>query len=578
MEVYVPRTPSKYKLTAADIADMQHDLVLAAEVLFGEKLPTATRLRFKVWQKYAWNYDCSGWASFKTDGAAKFAAAIVSVFDDWEHAIIGLIGRTAQKHFMEIEKLYYRCPIFRGRMAKKPTHHPDGFELRALGGGGIIALPADLNKMGQRLENESFNSVTVEEVTRFVKLEVLNLIDSRVRKPNKHRDILDNKTLYLGSAEDADAAVFRERIEPVVKGILAGEENYSYLAMNVELLNEFEDCRPFLRMDAYYNAQKTMSETRFAQKWKGQFQSGTGDLYPSAIWKADSPRHFAIDKRRKKSTTVTGYDVGLITDKFAMKAIEILGPGKPSIVRYGYSYRPKGNKNIEIARHVYRDYDNFKPAIIVIDVGGSGWWFINAIYEYAKSVGREPLVVWNGPEEGRRIIYPFSSKDQYIKLVLGKHDASKGQYVIEGDDHLKNASHEGLMSAFKNEAIAFASSIHVCDNDVVEKLKPQEFEHVEDIEEAVLRNFDETKAQARDLRKDKDREGNVKLTSKGYYFIKGVNDDDIQSLVHTWTAKLIYDRRQRANASDELQRSGIGICTVLETDLNGQELEDDYVH
>ena len=577
MEIHVPTTPSKYKLTAADIADMQHDLVLAAEVLFGEKLPTATRLRFKVWQKYAYNYDCSGWASFKTDGAAKFAATVVSVFDDWEHAIIGLIGRTAQKHFGEIEKLYNRCPIFRGRMAKRPTHNPDGFELRALGGGGIIALPADLNKMGQRLENESFNSVTVEEVTRFSKLEVLNLIDSRVRKPNKHKDILDNKTLYLGSAEDADAAVFRERIEPVVKSILAGDKNYAYSAMNVELLNEFEDCRPFLRMDAYYNAQKTMSETRFAQKWKGQFQSGTGDLYPSAIWKADSPRHFVIDKRQKKSTIVTGYDVGLITDKFAMKAIEVLGQGKPSIVRYGYSFRPKGNKNIEIARHIYRDYDNFKPAIIVIDVGGSGWWFINAIYEYAKSVGREPLVVWNGDEDGRKIIYPFSSKDPYMRLVLGKHDAAQGQYTIEGDDHLKNASHEELINAFKAEAIAFASSIHVCDNDVVKDLKPQEFEHVEDIEEAVLHNFDETKAQARDLRKGKDREGNVNLTSKGYYFIKGVNDDDIQSLVHAWTAKLIYDRRQHANMSDESRRSGIGVCATLQMDLNGQALEDDYV-
>lgn len=578
MDVYVPKTPRKYKLLAADIADMQHDLVLAAEVLFGEKLPTATRVRFKVWQKYAYNYDCSGWASFKTDAAMRFAAVLISVFDDWEHAIIGLIGRTAQKHFAEIEKLYYRCPIFRGRMAKKPTHQPDGFELRALGGSGIIALPADINKMGQRLENESFNSVTVEEVTRFSKLEVLDLIDSRVRKPNKHRDILDNKVIYLGSAEDADAAVFRERVEPVVKDILRGEENYSYISMNVEMLNEFDDCKPYLRMDAYYNAQRTMSETRFAQKWKGQFQSGTGDLYPSAIWKADSPRHFVTDKRSKKSVYVTGYDISLITDKFGMKAIEISGVQKPSIVRYGYSFRPKGQKNTEIAKRVYDDYDNFKPEIIVIDVGGSGWWIINAIYEYAEKVKREPLVVWNGEDEGQRIIYPFTSKDPYIKLILGKHDGSKGAYVIEGDDHLKNTSHDELINAFKSGAIAFASSVHVCDNDVVENLKPRVFEHIEDIEEEVLRNFDETKAQARDLRKDKDRDGNVRLTSKGYFFIKGINDDNIQALVHAWTARLVYERRAHAGLADDAPRRGMGACEVLETDLSGEILEGEIVH
>ena len=563
---------------AGDIADMQYDLVLAAEVLFGEKLTTATRVRFKVWQKYAYNYDCSGWASFKTHSAMMFGATIISVFDDWEHAIIGLIGRTAQKHFGEIEKLYYRCPIFRGRMAKKPTHHPDGFELRALGGSGIIALPSDQNKMGQRLENESFNSVTVEEVTRFSKMEVLDLIDSRVRKPNKHKDILDNKVLYLGSAEDADAAVFRERIEPVVKGILRGEKRYSYISMNVEMLDEFDDCKPYLRMDAYHNAQRTMTETRFAQKWKGQFQSGTGDLYPSSIWKADSPRHFVTDKRSRNSVFVTGYDVSLITDKFGMKAIEICGARKPGIVRYGYSFRPKGQKNIDIARRVYEDYDNLLPEIIVIDVGGSGWWIINAIYEYAKTVGREPLVPWNGEEEGRRIIYPFTSKDPYIKLILGKHDAAKGAYVIEGDDHLKNQSHDELIKAFESGAIAFASSIHVCDNDVVKNLKPRLFEHVEDIEGEVLSNFDETKAQARDLRKDKDRDGNVRLTSKGYFFIRGINDDNIQALVHAWTARLIYERRTSAGLTDDMPRRGIGICDALETDLAGEILDGEYAN
>lgn len=578
MDVYVPSVPRKYKLSGADIADMQHNLVLAAEVLFGEKLTTATRLRFKVWQKFTYNYDCSGWASFKTHSAMMFAATIISVFDDWEHAIIGLIGRTAQKHFYEIEKLYYRCPVFRGRMAKKPTHHPDGFELRALGGSGIVALPSDQNKMGQRLENESFNSVTVEEVTRFAKMEILDLIDSRVRKPNKHRAILDNKVLYLGSAEDADAAVFRERIEPVVKDILQGEKAYSYISMNVEMLDKFDDCKPYLRMDAYRNAQRTMSETRFAQKWKGQFQSGTGDLYPSAIWKADSPRHFVTDKRSKKSVFVTGYDISLRTDKFGMKAIEIFGRQKPSIVRYGYSFRPRGHKNIEIAQRVYEDYDNFQPEIIVIDVGGSGWWIINAIYEYAKKVRREPLVVWNGEDKGQQIIYPFTSADPYIKLILGKHDGSKGTYVIEGDDHLKNQSHDELINAFRNGTIAFASSVHVCDNDVVEKLKPRVFEHIEDIEEEAIANFDETKAQARDLRKDKDRDGNIRLTSKGYFFIKGINDDNIQALVHAWTARLVYERRTGAGLTDDAPRRSMGACEVLETDLAGEVLDGDYVN
>ena len=572
--IIIPNEPRKNKLTAKDIDDLQKDLVFAAEVLFGHKLTTATRCRFKTWQQYRNNYDCSGWASFKTYSAAIFAATCIAVFDDWHHGIVGLIARTAQRHFAEIEDLYHTCPLFRGRMAKPPTHQQDGFELKAQGGSRIIAVPADILKRGQRLESESFNSITCEEFTRYASVEVLDIIDARLRRPNKHKDILDNWIIYLGSAEDADAEIFRTRIQPVTRAIIAGDKSYSYSSYNVEILSNYKDCLPYLDLAAYENAKKTMSPTRLECKWLGRWRSGAGDIYPGAIWSADSLNHWVTDKAAPGSYWVCAYDVAMRTDKFAMKGIQVGTQSKPSIVRYGYSFRPEGSHKMQrLAKCVYDDYEKFGPSIIVIDAGGGGWALIEALVEYAEKHGLEPLVTWNGNQPGRAIVHPFTSNDMRIKHVLGRYDRTRGDMKIEGDDHLKCVSHEACADALEMGRLLFASSINICKDNLVSKLSPITFRRVEEIEEPVLDNFEETKAQAKDLKKDKDRDGNIRKTAKGYYVIKGVQDDDIQALVYGNAGVMIYKHLFEAQEDEEAAPKSLGDIATLETDAQGNPID-----
>lgn len=575
MEIIVPQTPKRYRLTLEDIEELQTDLVLAAEVLFQTKLTSAERYRFHVWQHKMYNWDCSGWASFKTKSAADFAAVHLAVFEGWTHGIIGLIGRTGQRHFEEIEKLYYTCPLFRGRMAKPPTHSPEGHKLHAVGGGYIITLTADIGKLGQRLENESFHSATVEEVTRFNKTQVIDIVDSRARKPNPHAKYSCNKVIYLGSAETADSDIYRNRVMKAIEKVKSGNKRYSYTSLEVGLLKDIADCKLYINEDIYEEQKSVMSPTRFEQKWQGRFKSGIGDVYPPAIAEADSLFHTINDRASKDKTYILSYDVAMRTDRFAMKAIEISGnPGEAKIVKYGYSFRcPDVDSRAEyLAGKVYEDYDRFHPAGIEIDANGPGYWLVDAIYDYAQKHNREPLVVWNGSQEGRRLIWMFESSDPMLKIAIGRYDRDRNEFIVEGDDHLKNESHNRLREAFITGKLLFANDIHICEDSVVRNLPVPEYERLEGLQEAVLNNFAATKAQARDLQYEKDREGNIMPTQKGYYRIRGESDDDIQALVHCWVGVLIYESRNRV-LDDEPDVESRFDCMAAEMDLNGEYLD-----